>query len=337
MNHQPCPKHVARQRGLTLVELLVAVALMLMVTAGTVALYSVNAGSNKTVDASQSLDDTARFVFELVGQAIRNAGYPGAVPEDADEGTLRRTVVNPFDACSATPKIKPCPILGFDNSKVAGTTGAVGGNNSGGVNASDSLAVRFNGASDSVKQRDQGRGNESITTCGGNAVALTTDESQLGMSIFWLKEYNGEPELYCTEEYYQADSPKGWKKLSNPVARGVEVFQVVYGLDCAGSCSSDGIPDRWVRATDIKDVDWVYVRAVRVGLVLRGPPGSSQGSREVEDATEHDLYPLGKGFSAGQSASDFKFTPSKTDGRLRRVYTSTFMLRNVVDKPPPTP
>ena len=320
------------QRGLTLVEFLVAIALMMMVTAATVALYSVNSGSNKTVDASQGLDDTARFVFEIVGQAIRNAGYPGAVPAESDAQT-RRTVVNLFDEkdCIDNASTKPCPILGFDNSKVTSTKGSSGSSGSGGVNASDSLAVRFNGASGSAKKREEERGDGSFTTCGGNAVALVTEESQLGLSIFWVKEFNGEPELYCNEEYYQPDSPgKGWKRLSSPMARGVESFQVMYGVDCqqaspSDPCVSDGVPDRWVSASDIDSAEkWRNVRAVRIGMILRGPPGSSQGIRDVDDEAELDLYPLGRDFN-----SSVKFTPPK-DGRLRRVYISTFMLRNAV-------
>lgn len=311
-----------RQRGLTLVELLVAIVLMLMVTMATVALYSVNSSSKRTVDASQGLDDTARFAFELIGQAIHDAGYPGAVPEESDTGLTRRTLSNPFDLCVGSSDTKPCPILGFDNSKVASTQGAVGGASSGGVNGSDSLAIRFNGASDSAQARQQGRGNGSVKTCGGNSVALTDDETQLGMSIFWVATYKGEPELYCSEEYYQADSPAGWKRLNNPMARGVETFKIMYGVDCQGSpCVRDGVPDRWVSAADVGAGNWPYVKAVRVGLILRGPPGSAQA------ASGDDLYPLGKDFSTGLSAAGLKFTPPN-DGRLRRVYTTTYMLRN---------
>lgn len=313
-----------RQRGLTLVELLVAIVLMLMVTMATVALYSVNSSSKRTVDASQSLDDTARFAFELIGQAIHDAGYPGAVPEESDTGLTRRTLANPFDLCVGSSDTKPCPILGFDNSKVASTQGSVGSKDSGGVNSSDSLAIRFNGASDSAQARQKGEGNGSVKTCGGNSVALTDDETQLGMSIFWVATNKGEPELYCSEEYYQSKTPgAGWKRPSaNPMARGVEVFKVMYGVDCQGSpCVRDGVPDRWVSAADVGSGNWPYVKAVRVGLIVRGPPGSAQA------ASGDKLYPLGKDFSDGQTAAGLEFSPPD-DGRLRRVYTTTFMLRN---------
>ena len=325
------------QRGLTLVEFLVAIALMMMVTAATVALYSVNSGSNKTVDASQGLDDTARYVFEIVGQTIRSAGYPGAVPEESDAGAPRRTVANVFDACAASAATTPCPILGFDNSKVVDSQGAVGQKNSGGINSSDALAVRFNGASGaSVKSRDEGRGDESFTTCAGTAVGLTTEESQLGLSVFWVKELNGEPELYCSEEYNSpgAGASAGWKRPKpQPMARGVESFQVMYGVDCAGPatpCVSDGVPDRWVSASDVGDTNWRNVRAVRIGMILRGPPGSST-ARKAADSDDEYLYPLGEDFLGTQATigNGLKFKVPR-DGRLRRVYISTFMLRNAV-------
>ncbi len=332
------------QRGLTLVEFLVAIALMMMVTAATVALYSVNSGSNKTVDASQGLDDTARYVFEIVGQTIRSAGYPGAVPEESDAGASRRTVANVFDACAASAATTPCPILGFDNSKVVDSQGAVGQKNSGGINSSDALAVRFNGASGaSVKSRDEGRGDESFTTCAGTAVGLTTEESQLGLSVFWVKELNGEPELYCSEEYNSpgAGASAGWKRPKpQPMARGVESFQVMYGVDCVDipspppggpKCASDGVPERWVSASDIDDAEkWRNVRAVRIGMILRGPPGSST-ARKAADSDDEYLYPLGEDFLGTQATigNGLKFKVPR-DGRLRRVYISTFMLRNAV-------
>ena len=97
----------------------------------------------------------------------------------------------------------------------------------------------------------------------------------------------------------------------------------MYGVDlCTGTpCTRDGVPDRWVSAADVASADWRHVRAVRVGLVLRGSPGSSQAS------DGQTLYPLGEKFVSGVSGAGLSFTPP-ADGRLRRTYVTTYMLRN---------
>ena len=64
-----------RQRGLTLVELLVSMVLMLLVSIATVALFNVSATSYRTIDAGQELQDNGRFALEILGQAARSAGF----------------------------------------------------------------------------------------------------------------------------------------------------------------------------------------------------------------------------------------------------------------------
>lgn len=302
---------ISAQRGVTLVELLVAVTLMLMVTLATVALYTVNSSSKRTVDASQELDDTARFVFELVGQALRNAGYPNSVPIEEAVGTYS----NLFDGCAGTANTEPCPVLGFDDSVVSGSNyGAAG---SGAPNASDSLAVRFYGSS----QRNASGlmvTDGTVVTCSGRRVQASTVAGELGLSVFWIKMLNGDPELYCTD-----DDGTGAGRSTDAIARGVESFQVLYGVDaCSGTpCVFDGVPDRWVSASDVAATDWRSVKAVRIGLVLRGAPGSSQAS------DGNDLYPFGKDFVTGYTGAGAVFTPP-SDSRLRRVYSTTYLLRN---------
>lgn len=312
MSKKMSSPRIVCQRGLTLVELLVAVVLMLIVTMATVALYGANAAGKRTVDASQTMDDTARFVFEMIGQAIRNAGYPSAV-------TLEGPVItysNLFDSCDASANTEPCPVLGFDNSLVTASSTNFGSAGSGGVNGSDSLAIRFYGSS-RFNSAGGWVADETVLTCAGSAVASSTTVGELGLSIFSVRTYQGEPELYCSS------NPGTGTRSAIPIARGVESFQVMYGIDvCSGSpCTRDGVPDRWVSAADVGASNWRHVRAIRVGLILRGGPGSSQGS------DGQPLYPLGEKFVSGLSETGLSFTPPN-DGRIRRTYVTTFMLRN---------
>ena len=308
---RPLSASTRRQRGLTLVELLVAIVLIFMVTLATVALYTVNSSSKRTIDASQSLDDTARFVFELVGQGVHNAGYLGAVPVESEQGATRYTLANLFDACEASAGTTPCPVLGFDNSSPSVGSLNVVSAGSGGVNASDSVAFRFNG----VGRRDGTTADGSVQNCSGTAVPVATVDAELGLSVFSVKTLAGEPELYCTW---------GNGTKNEPIARGVESFQVMYAVDCRGTpCVRDGVPDRWVSAAGVGVANWRHVKAIRIGLILRGPPGSAQA------ASGDKLYPLGKDFTGDLSETGLVFTPP-ADGRLRRAYTTTFLLRNSV-------
>ena len=319
----------SRSRGLTLVEVLVSITLMLMITVATVALYSANSAGKRTVDASQQLDDTARFAFQLIGEAVRNAGYANSamlsrgIESDGILAAPGGTVSNLFNACETTANTTPCPILGFDNSKV--TSSNFGSKDSNAPNASDSLAVRFYGSgADGRSGKDLPDG--TMRTCGGTAVAasasgLPTTEGELGLSVFYVADDNGEPSLVCSSD------PGTGTRDTNAIVRGVETLQIMYAVDrclpasSPATCTRDGVPDRWVSAGDVATLDWRFVKAVRVGLVLRGGPGSAQ----ISDTAA--LYPLGNDFSSGSTETGLKFTPT-ADGRLRRTYTSTFLLRN---------
>jgi type IV pilus assembly protein PilW len=100
------------------------------------------------------------------------------------------------------------------------------------------------------------------------------------------------------------------------------------------------VADRYLRADQMTvaanpvgtNANWRRVRSLRIGMILRGPAGSSP-----ESTTQPTLYPLGQapdsnGGSAGSalsSASDPGTIYSPTaDRRLRQVVTFTVHLRN---------
>jgi type IV pilus assembly protein PilW len=128
----------------------------------------------------------------------------------------------------------------------------------------------------------------------------------------------------------------------------VENFQVLYGVDgiAPGNTTvpipsaADSIPERYLRADQLtvagNDVatyaNWQRVRSIRIGVVLRGPPGSAV------DSSSQTFYPLGvsKGSASGAKGSGFAnnttdpgtvYTPT-SDNRLRQVVTFTVHLRN---------
>ncbi len=328
-----------RQRGLTLVELMVAMVLMLLVVLATVALFNVSSATYRNVDASQELQDNARFGFEIIGQAARSAGFQDRTGPPSSSFLLADSVFGP-DAAD----VKHWRLEGANGNVISGGNSSVAFSATGAVNSSDALVFRFFGsnlpdpANPAVAKYDSGKAvpDGAMVDCSGRAVSYPFDVDDVGVSSFFVKNgSSGEPELYC----------KSWnQKLTTPIfsesllIRGVESFQVMYGLDT--STPRDDVPDQWVSAGSSWGdpsvlPNWNNVVAIRIGMVLRGPPGSGQGQSNVSSA--NDIYPLGRAFTCESAAATatcnpeagLKFTPPD-DGRLRRAFATTFMFRSTV-------
>jgi type IV pilus assembly protein PilW len=299
------------QRGVTLVELLVSLVLASLITLAAIALYTTGLSSYRTVDAGQELQDNGRFALEVIGQAVRQAGF-----QNYPEGHGLR-----WTNSAVFPSIR-----GYNNAKVASITTVDndGVNGNGGVNNSDTLALRFHGAS---LASDRTKADGSVIDCQGvaqTAPLQANDLSDVAISLFWVKtDSDNEPSLQCISR--GSPTASSFTRNSQPLIKGVETFQVMYGIDTDATPNS--VANKWVSAQDIgsgADV-WTKVTAVRVGFVLRGAPGSSQATRGTAD--ENKLYPLGKDFTGTSTEAGLAFSPPN-DGRMRRVFNATFTLRN---------
>lgn len=326
-------KTLHRQSGLTLVELMVATVLMLLVTMASVALFNVSSSSYRTVDAGQELQDNARFAFEIIGQAARSAGYQERTGPTAT-GDLTDRVFGPT-------VIDAWRVQGANNAQLSGGSSlTIGANN--GVNNSDALVVRFFGSNmpdpaNPAVPKFSGTfpvPDGSMIDCSGRRVPYPGGSLDVGVSAFFVKVLNGEPELYCLSWNANDATPSF---STSQIIRGVETFQVMYGVDT----DADGIANRWISATADLDnplalVNWNTVVAMRVGMVLRGPVGSAQvRTLKLDDLTDEEKYyfPLGKDFTCGSSCGSpedgLRFAPANpNDGRLRRAFATTFLFRN---------
>lgn len=325
-----------RQAGLTLVELMVALVLMLLVAIATVALYNVSSSSYRTVDAGQEMQDNARFAFEVIGQAARSAGYQDRTGPASFDVLLADTVFGP----TATPVWR---VEGRNGQVISGSTSSMAYSTSGVVNNSDALVIRFFGstlpdaANPAAPRLVSGQPvpDGTMIDCSGKAIPYPASSGDLGLSAFYVKTNSGsgEPELYC-----KSRNPTTGSFSETQIVRGVESFQVLYGLDT--DSTPDDIPNRWVSADSAWDdaatsPNWNNVVAIRVGMILRGPVGSGQGQSST--ATDNELYPMGRAFTCESNASNASCTPetglkfvAPNDSRLRRAFNATFMVRNSV-------
>lgn len=315
----------APQSGVTLVELLVAVAIALGLVLAATATFVGSRQLFQTHTEAQAVEDSLRFAGFVVRSIVRQAGYADYAPDyiDADgmaatgsNATLLASSADPFDL----------NIVGARNTRVSAVGSGYGTHDTRGVNGSDSLLVRFFGRS-----RAGGGGIEpdgTMVDCMGFAqpgpTAGRSASADRAWSFFYVAQAaDGEPELYCKYR-----SEKDGRFRAEPLARGIEVFKVVYGYDGNG----DGVPERWLdaaqieaRATSTAKIadEWRKVVGLRIGMVARSARDNSAPRQ-----TGELLYPLGPTFF------DVSFKP-KADGRLRRVATFTVMLRNVAKDPVP--
>lgn len=270
------------QAGLTLVELLVALAIGLLVLAGAGTVFASSNADMAVQTEEADAEEAGRYALEIIGRAVRQAGYV-----DLTAGP----------AASAQPAL-----AGLDAASLGKTSAGIATPLASSVHGSDVLAMHFEGAG-----KPPG-GDGSVLNCAGFAVPA----HQEGWSIFYLaRAADGSGELRCK---YRAKN--GWS--ADAVVAGVDTFQVLYGLDTDEP--ADGTPNRYVNASAIDLLDqgivltgaspesrkqelnerswWNRVVAVRYALLLRG----SRASPGSDGARVYDLF--GAAYADGNAAGD---------------------------------
>ena len=71
-----------RQQGFSLIELMLALTLGLVVTAGIVQLFVDNNRTNQLITGQSRLQESARYALDFISRSTRNAGFYGCDPED---------------------------------------------------------------------------------------------------------------------------------------------------------------------------------------------------------------------------------------------------------------
>jgi len=326
------------QRGLTLIELMVAMALGLVIVLAAVAALLVARRGFTTVDAASQLRDSTRFAADVVQRVGVQAGY--------------RDVY--FAARQRQTPANPAPnVMGFDNATVSAASplSASSPRAAGSVGyGSDVLILRYQAAQLNTSSTDpveKLKSDKTMIDCAGNPVENVVDDAdptardQRIASIFHVDLNQGEPALMCT---HSLDGVVFGAAV--PLVQGIENFQVLYGVDTvtpnaapAATLPSPNVPTAYLRADQMAvsgdavatNANWRRVRSIKIGMVIRGAPGSAQ------DRDAQTFYPFGagKGSASGAVGSAFGstndpgtiFAPTP-DGRLRQTVSFTIHLRN---------
>lgn len=310
----------ARQRGWTIIELVIATGLGLVLTLLASGLLLATSGSYRSHSENTWINDSGRYALEIISQAIRQGAY---VNWDSKE------------APAELAAHEPAAIAGLDASSISKASDGIDGVEPDVANGSDVLAVRFSGYGAGAN------GDGSALNCAGFGVGAPSVVIERGWSIFYVgADAGGEPELRCKYR-----SAAGWG--ADAIVRGVDSFQVLYGLD--SDDPADGVPNTFVNATAINDMDaalalvgatpdelrrdlhrkthWKRVCSVKVALLLHG----ENNTRADTVVRRFDLfgpaYSDGHGSDLGVRIGEETF-PASQRWRARRLFGMTVALRN---------
>ena len=294
--------HLSRQAGLTLSELLVALALGLgVLLAGAVLMIGANKSYVAHEDAA-GIDDGGRFALALIGRAVRQGAF---IDWERMKG-------------AALAKDLPAPLAGLDSRSLVKTSFGIDGPLTTAVNGSDVLAVRYAGAGAAPD------GDGSVLDCAGFSIPATKE----GWSIFYVaRDGDGKAELRC--KYRGAAN---WS--ADAVVAGVDSFQVLYGLDT--DTPPDGIPNRYLNAAALAALDaalplselnektsWKRVASVQVALLLHGERPSAAPLQPAAYALFGPAYAKAQPGDTGVQLAEAELR-GQEPATSRRLFTAVF-------------
>ncbi|MGO0789673.1 PilW family protein [Herbaspirillum seropedicae] len=284
------PSLPRRQAGLTLVELMVALAVGLLVVLAAGVLLQQARESYEDIDDASRVNETGRLVLDHLQQALRQAGHL------------------PWEDIRQSPALA-AGLRGVDDSRQAElhdpAAGQFGGSTGDGLHHSDLLMLGLFGAAPASRAQ--------VGNCSG-APAPTgpLEESARHWMIYYIAAgSSGEPELRCR---YQGRHGV-W--TSDAIARGVEAMQLRYAIDS----DSDGAPDQWRDASDMSAAQWSQVVLVQIALLVRG---ERQRPRDVASPRRYELLAAPPPTPPGWTVD-----AAPGEERRRAVFRATVLLRNL--------
>lgn len=286
---KPLPSSRRRQRGLSLVEMMVSIALGLLIL---VAILQVFTASRQTYRYQQNISrmqENARIATEILQRTVRDTGFE---PPPASSAQL---------VCATAAA---CLLGGSNNLTSSQATAAAA------ISGSDTLIIRI-------------RSDGNATDCQGEAIAYNYIAGGSETSPYGTNTTNNEfrigpttpttttpPSLRCGRS---AASPSS-NLWGQPLVDDIEDMQVLYGYRDSSTGNLIYVPGSLLTTNQ-----YYLITAVRIQLCVRSPDANVVSSAN----TQHCLMD-----SDGDGANDDDRTLSTTDGRLRQVVTTTIKLRN---------
>ncbi|MGB5709184.1 MAG: PilW family protein [Arenicellales bacterium] len=337
-----------RQRGVSLIEMMVALTISLMVLSGA-SVILVNANkSSRIQDDLVGMQENARFAIQQIADDIRMSGYYGCV-EDINPVDPNGPIINNLSSNDYLAS----PVRGYEHSGTPVTTltddsrdvleiqyanpvttmaatmdspqSDITVADTSGISVGDVLMVATCETGDIFAVSGLGAGtlqHQTDATSGGDLVIENNSDSL--SALYPQQTYAGiDNSIYRFNriKYSIADDggvPALFRAVNQPLntpgdpfIRGVDAFEVLYGEDT----NNDSIPDSYVAADAV--TNWGNISAIRFALLMRT---ENQYGSDFDRADESGdtIAVLGSDFDVG-------------DERVRRrTFQTTVFVRNSI-------
>jgi type IV pilus assembly protein PilW len=320
------------QRGISLVEIMVALVISLFLLAGIVQVYLGNKSTFKFTNALAEVQENGRYALDLMSQDLRLSSEWGCIEFD------------PADTSNINNTLSSATLASYDSDfhDFTGEDGIEGTNNLG-LNGSDTLTLRggktgqanvkspFEAATSTklVVGPDSSIGAGDIVLvarCGANDLLIneeadvllvtstvaTPTETELTFATGKSQQFENDAMVLelQTVNYFIAAGASGEPALyrrefdaaAQELVEGVENLQILYGVDT----DNDEFPNQYQDADSVADFNDVV--AVRIMLLMR-----SIDDNVTEDQQTYTYN------GAAVTAGDY---------RIRQVFSTTIALRN---------
>lgn len=332
MSYRPFHARSNAQRGLSLIELLVAVAINLVIIIAAVSLYSGTRESQRTIDQATEANEVGVYALRALGRDLVNAGFYPSVGTEGNVNvvaTYKSSAKSLFSASASAPYatgIFGCEGAALDlNSGTCGTASATN---------SDELVVGYfttDAFGDMGGQRKDCNGND-VATAAINTTRIGTGPADQppAKPLFVANHYRlGAAKSVKIDD--QAVSLRSLECRGNASAdyealiAGIDDFQVTYGVYADKSrvatayYTAAQVPALGAVTIDGNSIPaWGRVVAVRVCVVSK----TYGGNARLADKS---------GTPRSWTKCDGTATAA-TDSAIRKTYTQSFGLRNFLNR-----
>lgn len=320
-----------RQRGLSLVELMVAMALSLLLMLGVIQIFLSSKQTYSTNSALSRVQESGRFAMDFLTQDIRNTGYKGqCMGEPLNHGVanILWRIEDPIEGWNnITTKpahLSGTPVNGTDIVliKFAAGPGGVAANTSN-VATNDTISLGANASgvskhaitlvSDALScDLFQNTADSNATSISKNSASdwthnYTSETEVLALqnATYYIRANSGRPNSLVRERLSTSTTAAQW--ITEELVEGVQDMQILYGVAGANRQVND-----YVTANNV--TDWDNVVAVRIDLLVV--------------SADANVVPENQVITFGKKADDTPNPVTIDNRRLAQVFSTTIGIRN---------